>query len=143
MWDRIYHPFTDKLTAKLGQSHPDLPVFIIEGEYGALFTDPTSPPLDPVIRPNVGRVLTSVMAVSVLRAQSGVGPQVVSHIFGLRKAFEDGTAELEPIEGGKWLSTDEGSVWLIQQVDKIVAALGEGQGTSFAPGFQSPLKAKL
>jgi hypothetical protein len=83
------------------------------------------------------------MAVSVLRAQSGVGPQVVSHIFGLRKAFEDGTAELEPIEGGRWLSTDEGSVWLIEQVDKIVAALGEGQGTSFAPGFQSPLKAKL
>ena len=99
--------------------------------------------MDPAVRPNIGRVLTSVMAVAVLRAQSGVGPQVISHIFGLRKAFEDGTADAEPIEGGKWLSTDEGSVWLIEQVDKVVAALGEGMGSSFAPGFQSAPKAKL
>ena len=143
MWDRIYHPFTDKLTAKLAQSHPDLPVFIIEGEYGALFSDPLSPPLDPAVRPNVGRVLISIMAVSVLRAQGGVGPQVVSHIFGLRKAFEDGTADLEPIEGGKWLSMNEGTVWLIEQVDRIIAALGGSQGSNFATGFEKEPKAKL
>lgn len=140
MWDAIYHPFTAKLTSKLAQSHPDLPVFIIEGEYGALFSDPSEPRLDPERIPNVGRVLTSVMAISVLRAQTGVGPQVVSHIFGLRKAFEDGTAELEPIEGAEWLSGNEGSMWLLQQVDGIVAELG---GTSFAPGMEKEIKAKL
>jgi len=143
LWDRIYHPFTDKLSAKLAQSHPDLPVFIIEGEYGALFSDPKEPQLDPEKMPNVGRVLTSIMAVAVLRAQSGVGPQVVSHLFGLRKAFEDGTAESEPIEGGKWLSSDEGSIWLLERVDEIITALGGSQGSSFAPGFDKPPKAKL
>lgn len=30
LWDSLYHPFSDKLNAKLGQSHPDLPVHIIE-----------------------------------------------------------------------------------------------------------------
>lgn len=143
MWDRIYHPFTDKLTAKLAQSHPDLPVFIIEGEYGALFSDPSTPPLDSALRPNVGRVLTSIMAVSVLRAQSGVGPQVISHIFGLRKAFEDGTADQEPIEGGKWLSSDEGSMWLLEQVDRVITGLGGSQGSNFAAGFENSPKAKL
>ena len=133
MWDRIYHPFTAKLTSKLALSHPDLPVFIIEGEYGALFSDPAQPPLDPDKYPDVGRVATSIMAIAVLRAQPGVGPQVVSHIFGLRKAFEDGTAELEPIEGAEWLAGNEGPTWLLEQVDAIVAELG---GSSFAPGME-------
>ncbi|KAK5170335.1 uncharacterized protein LTR77_004922 [Saxophila tyrrhenica] len=140
LWDRIYHPFTDKLTAKLAQSHPDLPVFIIEGEYGALFTDPASPPLDLERVPNVGRVTTSIMAISVLRAQTGVGPQVVSHIFGLRKAFEDGTAQLEEVEGGEWLSGNEGSEWLLGEVDRIVQELG---GSTFAPGMEKEARAKL
>lgn len=145
MWNDIYHPLTDKLTAKLAQSHPDMPVFIIEGEYGALFTNPPSD-IDLNLRPNVGRVLTSIMAISVLRAQSGVGPQVVSHVFGLRKAFDNGSAELEgevPVEGGKWLANDEGSMWLLEQVDEIVTALGGNQGSTFAPGFESKPKSKL
>jgi hypothetical protein len=145
MWNDIYTPFSDKLTAKLAQSHPDLPVHIIENEYGALFSDPASPNIDHSVRPNVGRVLTSIMAVACLRAQSGVGPQVVSHVFGLRKAFDNGSAEMEGevhVEGGKWLASDEGSVWLIEQVDRIVTALSN-QGGGFAPGFDSPPKAKL
>ena len=147
LWESIYRPFSDKLSAKLAQSHPDLPVHIIEAEYGCLFSDPPPPTTTTtkdVNRPDVGRVLTSVIAVACLRAQSGVGPQVVSHVFGLRKAFEDGTAEPEEeVQGGKWLASNEGSLWLLQQVDSIVHALGQGQGTTFAPGFDKPLKAKL
>lgn len=143
MWDRIYHPFTDKLTAKLAQSHPDLPVFIIEGEYGALFSDPKSPALESSRFPNIGRVLTSIFAVAVLRAQGGVGPQIVSHVFGLRKAFEDGTHELDPVEGAEWLAGDEGSCWLLEQVDRIVAELSEGRGPNFAMGQEKASKAKL
>ncbi|KAK5108115.1 hypothetical protein LTR62_008769 [Meristemomyces frigidus] len=155
LWDSIYHPFTDKLTKKLAQSHPDLPVFIIESEYGALFSDPpylssssstsdngsdigTSTP------PNIGRVLMSILAVSVLRAQTGVGPQVVSHLFGLRKAFQDGTAAAEPaVEGGEWLAGNEGAMWLLESVDQVVESMG---GSSFAAGYRSydeALKAKL
>ncbi|USW52423.1 hypothetical protein Slin15195_G057420 [Septoria linicola] len=143
LWESIYRPFSDKLTAKLAQSHPDLPVHIIESEYGCLFSDP--PSAKDANRPDIGRVLTSVIAVACLRAQSGVGPQVVSHVFGLRKAFEDGSAESEEeMPGGKWLASNEGSLWLLQQVDSIVHALGQGQGTTFAPGFQEKaLKAKL
>ncbi|CAK4034325.1 Hypothetical predicted protein [Lecanosticta acicola] len=142
LWDSIYHPFSDKLTAKLAQSHPDLPVHIIEAEYGCLFSDPPTPK-DPE-RPGVGRALTSIIAVACLRSQSGVGPQVVSHVFGLRKAFEDGSAEPEEeIQGGKWLASNEGSLWLLEQVDSIVHALGQGRGTTFAPGFDSAPKAKL
>ncbi|KAI7226867.1 hypothetical protein KC330_g8644 [Hortaea werneckii] len=142
LWESVYRPFSDKLTQKLAQSHPDLPVFIIEGEYGALFSDPAYPGgnNDPN-RPNVGRVLMSVLAVAVLRAQTGVGPQVVSHLFGLRKAYEDGTAEAEPeVQGGKWLAGNEGSYWLLEHVDRIVEAIGDGKGSSFAPGME---KAKL
>ncbi|RMZ16898.1 hypothetical protein D0860_00796 [Hortaea werneckii] len=143
LWESIYRPFSDKLTNKLAQSHPDLPVFIIEGEYGALFSDPSYPGVDnnDPNRPNIGRVLMSILAVSVLRAQTGVGPQVVSHLFGLRKAYEDGTAEAEPaVLGGKWLASNEGSYWLLEQVDRIVEAIGEGEGSTFAPGME---KAKL
>ncbi|CAK1364409.1 Dol-P-Man:Man(5)GlcNAc(2)-PP-Dol alpha-1,3-mannosyltransferase [Cercospora beticola] len=142
LWESIYRPFSAKLTEKLKQSHPDLPVHIIEAEYGCLFSDPPSA-ADPN-RPDVGRVLTSVIAVACLRAQSGVGPQVVSHVFGLRKAFEDGSAESEDVvPGGKWLASNEGSLWLLEQVDRIVEAIGEGRGTTFAPGFEKPVKAKL
>jgi hypothetical protein len=163
LWDSIYHPVTDKLTRKLAQSHPDLPIFIIEGAYGALFSDPphsnndnrntttssstTSASTEPS-PPNIGRVLTSVLAIACLRAQTGVGPQVVSHVFGLRKAFEDGTAAREDeILGGKWLASDEGSIWLLQQIDSVVQAIGGDRGTTFAQGFGGDVggavKAKL
>ncbi|KAF1822250.1 uncharacterized protein K489DRAFT_236954 [Dissoconium aciculare CBS 342.82] len=162
LWDSIYHPVTDKLTRKLAQSHPDLPIFIIEGAYGALFSDPphsndnrntttssstTSASTEPS-PPNIGRVLTSVLAIACLRAQTGVGPQIVSHVFGLRKAFEDGTAAREDeILGGKWLASDEGSIWLLQQIDSVVQAIGGDRGTTFAQGFGGDVggavKAKL
>lgn len=90
----------------------------------------------------VGRVLTSVLAVACLRAQTGVGPQVTSHVFGLRKAYSDGTAEAEgevEVEGGEWLAGDEGGVWLLESVDRIVEAIAEGSATTFAAGFGSKL----
>lgn len=109
---------------------------ILESEYGALLSDPTpNMPHTPV-----GRVLTSIMAIACLRAQTGVGPQVTSHVFGLRKAFEDGSAASEePVEGGEWLASNEGSTWLLETVDGIVEAIGEGQGTTFAPGMRAKL----
>lgn len=88
-------------------------------------------------------MLTSIVAVACLRSQTGVGPQVTSHVFGLRKAFEDGSAKAEgetEVEGGEWLATDEGNSWLLKSVDSIVEALGEGKGSTFAPGMS---KAKL
>ena len=76
-----------------------------------------------------------------------MGPQVISHVFGLRKAFLDGTAEGEGevrIEGGEWLAGDEGSIWVLGAVDRIVGVIGEGRGSSFAEvGGREDGKAKL
>ncbi|THY09484.1 hypothetical protein D6D01_09495 [Aureobasidium pullulans] len=134
LWKSIYDPFDKKLYSKLADSHPDLPVHILHSEYGALFADP-----EEKVQGKVGRVLTSVVAISCLRTQTGVGPQVLSHVFGLRKAFKDGSAEGD-VEGGEWLAGDEGSVWLLEKVDGIVEVLSGGKGSSYAPGS---IKAKL
>lgn len=138
LWDSVYRPFEDKLLDRLAQSHPNLPVHILSGHYSNLLSDPaTSSPV------KVGRILTSIVAIACLRSQTGVGPQVVSHVFGLRKAFEDGSAEKD-VEGGEWLATDEGNRWILNSVDEIVQALSEGRGTTFAPGMGAEkLKAKL
>ncbi|KAI4835234.1 hypothetical protein E4T44_08710, partial [Aureobasidium sp. EXF-8845] len=136
LWKSIYDPFDKKLYSKLADSHPDLPVHILHSEYGALFADPEQRVQQ---TGNVGRVLTSIVAVSCLRTQTGVGPQVLSHVFGLRKAFKDGSAEKE-VQGGEWLAGDEGSVWLLESVDRIVEALSGGKGSTYAPGS---IKAKL
>jgi hypothetical protein len=137
LWDAIYKPLETKLEHKLGEAHPDLPVFIINQEYGGLFTDPPQKP-----GATVGRITTSLIAVTCLRAQQGVGPQVLSHVFGLRKSWDDGTWKQEPQagdeEGIRWLVSDEGCTWVLEKVDELVAALGGGQGSTFAP-----VKAKL
>ncbi|XP_014557237.1 hypothetical protein COCVIDRAFT_15434 [Bipolaris victoriae FI3] len=137
LWNAIYRPLETKLEQKLGEAHPDLPVFIINSEYGGLFTDPPRNQ-----GATVGRITTSLIAITCLRAQQGVGPQVLSHVFGLRKSWEDGTWKQEPEageeEGIKWLVSDEGCTWVLEKVDELVQALGGGQGSTFAP-----VKAKL
>jgi hypothetical protein len=62
---------------------------------------------------------------------------VLSHVFGLRKAVDGETVE-EDVEGAKWLASNEGSEWLLKQVDEVVGAIGGG----FAGGY-GELKAKL
>jgi hypothetical protein len=140
LWDSVYRPFETKLLDKLGQSHPDLPVQILNGNYALLLSNP------PPDRPRgslamLGRVNTSLVAIACLRAQTGVGPQVLSHVFGLRKALEDGTAAAdgpaETEEAVTWLASDEGSEWILNSVDKIVNGLG---GANFATGTR---KSKL
>lgn len=106
---------------------------ILNSHYGPLLADP--PAEERGSLPGVGRVLTSAVAISCLRAQTGVGPQVLSHVFGLRKAVEDGTyrgdREVEDVKAAEWLATDSGSEWILNTVDRVVEAIG---GSSFAPG---------
>ncbi|KAI1332372.1 hypothetical protein F5Y16DRAFT_357625 [Xylariaceae sp. FL0255] len=139
LWDSVYIGFERKLLDKLAQSHPDLPVHIINGHYSNLLSNPRGA----VGRTEtVGRVLTSLLAISCLRSQMGVGPQVVSHIFGLRKAYEHGDAHAEgevPVEGGEWLASEEGNLWLLNSVDNLVYAIGGSEGTTFAPGLRAKL----
>jgi len=138
LWNSIYAPFDEKLINKLAQSHPNLPVHILYSHYGPLLADFP----DHVAGAKVGRILTSIVGVCCLRAQTGVGPQVISHLFGLRKAFDDGSYRAEgeeEVKGGKWLASDEGNIWILKSVDSIVEAIGSGTGTTFAPGMGSKL----
>ncbi|KAB5585161.1 hypothetical protein GE09DRAFT_17595 [Coniochaeta sp. 2T2.1] len=131
LWESIYVPFDGKLIERLSESHPDLPVHILGSHYGPLLSDP-----DPETRnglASVGRGLTSVVAIACLRAQTGVGPQVLSHVFGLRKAVEQGLHQSEAeedVEGIEKLATDEGCEWILRSVDSIAGAIGG----SFAQG---------
>ncbi|KAJ9483561.1 hypothetical protein VN97_g9838 [Penicillium thymicola] len=130
LWDSIYRPFEKKLFNKLADSHPDLPVHILHSNYGALLSDP-----ERSTGASAGRILTSIVAVACLRAQSGVGPQVTSHVFGLRKAIEDGSwvNDVEGEEAARWLASDEGNTWILNSVDAIVEAISQGAGSNFAP----------
>ncbi|KAF4982837.1 hypothetical protein FZEAL_1629 [Fusarium zealandicum] len=138
LWDSVYRPFEDKLFEKLALAHPDLPVYILSNHYAALLSDPSSAERSSLA--SVGRIHTSMVAISCLRAQTGVAPQVLSHVFGLRKGLEDGTykndQDGESEEAVQYLASDEGAHWLLNTVDKIVEAIG---GSSFAPGRESKL----
>ncbi|KAI9376198.1 hypothetical protein BJX61DRAFT_491150 [Aspergillus egyptiacus] len=136
LWESIYRPFEVKLYEKLADSHPDLPVHILHANYGALLSDPAGRETGA----NIGRVATSIVAIACLRAQTGVGPQVVSHVFGLRKSLEDGSwkQDTESEEGARWLAGEEGNEWILRSVDEIVESISQGQGSNFAPA-----KAKL
>ena len=74
-------------------------------------------------------MLTSVAAVACLRAQTGVGPQVTSHVFGLRKAWDDGTwkGDVEGEDSMKYLASDEGNMWILESTDRICKSLDEGE----------------
>ncbi|KAL2822706.1 hypothetical protein BDW59DRAFT_149352 [Aspergillus cavernicola] len=130
LWDSIYRPFEVKLYEKLADSHPDLPVHILHANYGALLSDPAGRNTGA----NIGRVGTSIIAIACLRAQTGVGPQVVSHVFGLRKSVEDGTyvQDTEGEQGARWLAGEEGNEWILKSVDAIVQSISEGLGSNFA-----------
>ncbi|KAK3348205.1 hypothetical protein B0H65DRAFT_423815 [Neurospora tetraspora] len=156
LWESVYTPLDQKLEAKLAEAHPDLPVHILGSHYGPLLSDP---PFDCAegrkgLGGSVGRSLTSVVAIACLRAQTGVGPQVLSHVFGLRKAVEQGehvkefpTAssgaaasgkgekgeKSEEAEGIERLASDEGCEWILKSVDAISEAMAQdGVGGGFA-----------
>lgn len=65
---------------------------------------------------NLTRALGSVAGIASLRAEGGVGPQLTSHVFGLMKARN----ELHQSEEDKWLSTEEGTEWVVRTVDSVL-----------------------
>lgn len=127
LWTSVYHPFETKLIHKLAEDHPDLPVHILSSHYATLLSNPEG--VDRGGLADVGRVLTSLVAIAALRAQTGVGPQVLSHVFGLRKAIDQGFHEQEAESqeeklGLKSLAGDKGNEWVLKSVDEIADKIG-------------------
>lgn len=115
LWKSIYEPHAVKLYNKLGDFHPDSIAFIIQA-YGTIL----SPlPRGQLEQGNLTRALGSVVAVATLRAEGRVGPQLTSHVFGLLKA----RYEKDLNDEDKFLSSDEGTEWVIRKVDEIVDAV--------------------
>lgn len=147
LWDDIYQPLSDRLIGILGTSHPDLPVFIIDGEYGPLFSPPytfKANEKEPIWE--VGRIRTSLVAISALRAQGGVGPQVTSHIWGLIKAGTSIQQGAENEGGLKWLCGEGGAEWVVKSVNELSQVVESGaqetlveEVTSGAGGRESKL----
>ena len=79
--------------------------------------------------------MTSVVGVACLRTEGGVGPQLLSHVFGLLKAHEADNYEGEPLTpGDKWISSAEGTEWVIKTVDELC---------DVARGADQEIKARL
>ena len=64
---------------------------------------------------NISRALGSVVGTACLRAETHVGPQLISHVYGLLKARDVQGLNDED----RWLSSDEGTEWVIRAVDRI------------------------
>ncbi|MBW0518217.1 hypothetical protein O181_057932 [Austropuccinia psidii MF-1] len=132
-WKSIYRPLDERLISKLSASHPDLPVHILHSHYGPLLSDPPSSPSP------IGRIGTSLIAIGTLRASGELGPQLLSHVYGLRKAGEELAQVGEPSlgKGIEWLTSNEGTEWVIDSVDRLVSL------TSYPDSGNQILNSKL
>jgi hypothetical protein len=79
-----------------------------------LYSDTSS--LEDPDQGNLSRALGSVVGIASLRAEGGVGPQLISHTFGLLKARDDE----HQTDEDKWLSSDEGAEWIMRTVDEVL-----------------------
>ncbi|CEL57833.1 Dol-P-Man:Man(5)GlcNAc(2)-PP-Dol alpha-1,3-mannosyltransferase OS=Phaeosphaeria nodorum (strain SN15 / ATCC MYA-4574 / FGSC 10173) GN=ALG3 PE=3 SV=2 [Rhizoctonia solani AG-1 IB] len=110
LFKSVYDPHTEKLLAKLQSYHPDFAGWIVEHEYGALLSNVPG-------HNHLSRTLTSAVAVASLRASGGVGPQLVSHVYGLLKAR--GFDPKSETEDDRWLASEQGAEWVIALADAI------------------------
>lgn len=73
-----------------------------------------------------------------LRAQGGVSPQVLSHVYGLMKAADQPGEE--GLEGRDWLVSEEGIRWVLESTDAVCEVV---RGPSGGDGRGEQVKAKL
>jgi hypothetical protein len=91
------------------------------------------------IQGNLSRAMGSVVGMATLRAEGGVGPQLVSHTFGLLKARNDRVQEGMVTEEDRWLASDEGTEWVLRTVDEILEGVEVAEGSRKEGQLQSKL----
>jgi alkylhydroperoxidase/carboxymuconolactone decarboxylase family protein YurZ len=126
LWERVHSPADTVLESKLKAAHPDLPIFTINYLYGGLFSNPNSRAAT-----RIDRIATSLFAIACLRAQQGVGLQLLGHVTGLKNSSEDGSwrsvTHIGPADAIEWLVSDEGCIWVLKTIDELVEALSDDQ----------------
>lgn len=116
LWRSIYGAHSEKLARKLSDYHPDLMTNILLHNYIPILSQTRS--FDN--KPLVGRILTSIIAISCLRAQFGAENQLTSHLYGLKHAIEEYQLDTESdTSEWKWLGTDEGCEWILSVIYRI------------------------
>ena len=92
---------------------PPLDIEFIITAYGSVLAPLPGGPSE---QGNLSRALGSVVGTACLRAEEHVGPQLISHVFGLLKARDvEGLSEED-----YWLASDEGTEWVVRTVDTIL-----------------------
>ncbi|RYN61615.1 hypothetical protein AA0119_g13127 [Alternaria tenuissima] len=123
LWNAIHHPKGRVIERKLVNAHPDLANYVKGHVYGGLLARHRSP--------TVGRITISLCAIACLRASRPSSRQLQSHVHGLKKAWEDGSWRSDPgaglEEGIRWLTSDEGCMWVLEVVDELVLAITSGR----------------
>lgn len=125
LWKKTHHPYNEVIEAKHKEAHPDLPVFIINHEYGFLLAESTG-----AAAGRASGIRTSLSAIACLQAHDADTSQLLGHIHGLRKAWQDGSWSMvtdpDTEDAFRWLISDPGCVWLLDTVDELVREFGSG-----------------
>ncbi|CAH7686589.1 expressed protein, partial [Phakopsora pachyrhizi] len=116
LWKSVYDPLSKRLISKLSNSNPDLP----NSHYGHQLSDPAERP-GPF----------GMVAIGALCSSNELGPQLLSHVLGLKKVFnatidgnEDQIRRLSKNsmgDGVDWLLRDKGVSWIIESINQSVA----------------------
>ena len=73
----------------------------------------------------------SLTAIASLRAQGDADAQLRGHFRGLSRAGDDGTWRGDPDIGSeesvRWLTSDEGRMWVLGKVDEVVEVLHQAR----------------
>ena len=127
VFDNIYQKVATRVRDVMNHSHPDLGRYVLKFQYGPLFAPPPMYTGGSEPAWEVNRLRMSLVAISVLHAQGGVGPQVTSHVYGLLRArpfaLERGGRGLD------FLTTNEGAVWVLETINELCRVV---DGTSDA-----------
>ncbi|EMD86592.1 hypothetical protein COCC4DRAFT_143506 [Bipolaris maydis ATCC 48331] len=126
LWNAIHHPNGGKIERRLANAHPDLGNYIRYHVYGGLLSR------DYAV--TVGRITISLCAIACLRASRPFSRQLAGHVHALKKTWNDGSWISDPNagsqEGVRWLTSDEGCIWVLEVVDDLVLAIKNGRTAS-------------
>lgn len=122
LWKAIHYPKESVIERKLADAHPDLASYVKGHVYGGLLSRHCGPAF--------GRITISLCAIACLRASRPSSRQLLSHVHGLKKTWQNGSWRSDPNagseEGLRWLTSDEGCIWVLEVVDELVLAIAGG-----------------